>query len=115
MLFILILAELVAISSIISSSRRKRTFVREIAERIEQDRHEWAAFPRVESLLNTYIEIVSLAGPNSRAAKEFRFSAEDDPLLGDEQNAALHIFNRTADIIDRTWCSTHKQTITEKE
>ena len=104
-----------AISSIISAARRKRTFAREIAARIQCDRDEWAAFPRVQSLLDTYVDIVALTGPGSSTAKKFRFNVVVDPLLGEEGKAALHIFNRTADMIDETWRTVHGQQGKQKQ
>ena len=101
---------LTAICSIISSSRRKQSFARAIAERFNSDRDTWSSFPRVQSLLDSYLKVVALAGPGSPAAKSLRFNAQGDPLLGEEEKAALLIFNRMADIIDETWCSVHGKT-----
>ena len=99
---------LVAITSIVSASRRKKIFAREVASKISEARDEWAAFPRVQSLLDTYIGIVALAGPGSQTATKFRFAAQGDPLLGGEEKAALHIFNRMSDMIDETWRQSHR-------
>lgn len=106
---LLIILVSVAVFSIITSSRRKKMFAREIAARFEADRDTWGSFPRVQSLLDTYVELVAATGPGSEAVKRFRFNAESDPLLGAEESAALHIFNRMADIIDETWRLVHKK------
>jgi hypothetical protein len=100
---VLVILVIMAIWEVISSSRRKKMFAEAVDKMIERDREQWAAFPRVQGLLDTYISIIAANGPDSTVAKKFRFAAESDPLLGAEEQAATHIFNRMANIIDTTW------------
>ena len=87
---------------------RRREIKNTLKKIKEADRDRWAAFPRVQSLLDTYIEIVTKLGPDSNAAKKFRFNTDNDPLLSTEQNAALTIFQRMADRIDETYVKLHE-------
>ncbi len=88
-------------------NKRRREIKDTLREIKEADRDRWAAFPRIQSLLDTYIEIVTKLGPDSEAAKKFRFNTENDPLISKDQNAALTIFTRTADLIDETYNKMH--------
>ena len=102
LLIILTLAVCYLVAALFSGGKQRR-LKKEIKQAQNTDREQWAAFPRVQSLLSSYIDIVTKLGPGSEAAEKFRFNAEGDPLLNDEKQAALLIFRRQADLIDETY------------
>jgi hypothetical protein len=78
--------------------RRKRRIEQSVGwRRLRSDEQG----PRVRSLLNIYLDMVTKHGPGSEEAKAFRFGAEAT-LSGedDERSDDLADFNRQADLID---------------